>query len=163
MLWVDANPEQVAWEREVFRALGVVIVTADTTDSALACLQAESFDVVLSDIRRDREPLDGVEGAKRIHAAVPTIPIVFYVPEVADNTVPEPGTGITNEPNELLHLVLDRLERNRSRPARALPRRGPLEHDATADDGQIHAKRAQPVIAARQHVIVEDREVAELP
>jgi CheY-like chemotaxis protein len=114
MLWVDANPEQVAWEREVFRALGVVIVTADTTDSALACLQAESFDVVLSDIRRDREPLDGVEGAKRIHAAVPTIPIVFYVPEVADNTVPEPGTGMTNEPNELLHLVLDRLERIRS-------------------------------------------------
>jgi hypothetical protein len=27
--------------------------------------------------------------------------------------VPEPASGITNEPNELLHLVLDRLERTR--------------------------------------------------
>jgi CheY-like chemotaxis protein len=113
VLWVDDHPENNAWERELFRSLGVVIVSVESTRSALACLQAESFDVAISDIRRDHEPLDGIEGAVQIHDAMPTLPVVFYIQELTTSQIPEPASGITNEPNELLHLVLDRLERAR--------------------------------------------------
>lgn len=113
-LWVDDHPESNAWERELFRSLGVVIVTVETTRSALACLQAESFDVMISDIRRDDEDGNGMDGAMRIHRAIPTLPIVFYVGDLSSTGIPEPSSGITNEPNELVHLVLDRLERARS-------------------------------------------------
>ena len=66
------------------------------------------------DIQRDREPMNGIEGARKIHSVVPQIPIVFYIENLTSNQVPEPAMGITNEPNELLHLVLDRLRRSRS-------------------------------------------------
>jgi CheY-like chemotaxis protein len=113
VLWVDDHPEHNAWERELFRSLGVVIVSVESTRSALACLETEPFDVVVSDIARDDESGDGVEGARQIRRAMPSLPIVFYVGSLTSREVPEVASGITNDPNELLHLVLDRLERAR--------------------------------------------------
>ena len=114
ILWVDDRPERNAWERELFRSLGVAIVSVESTASAVACLATESFDVAISDIHREKEPEDGIAGAVRIHGAAPTLPILFYVGNLTGSGIPEPAFGITNEPNELLHLVLDRLERTRS-------------------------------------------------
>jgi hypothetical protein len=68
---------------------------------------------MISDIHRDNEPVDGIEGAKQVRDAMPTLPIVFYIEHVTSTQIPEPASGLTNEPNELLHLVLDRLERMR--------------------------------------------------
>lgn len=111
VLWVDDRPENNAWEREMLRVLGVVIVAVESTRSALDSLKGESFDLVISDIRRDNE--NGIDGANEIRAAVPMLPIVFYILDLTRSQIPEPASGITNEPNELLHLVLDRLERTR--------------------------------------------------
>ena len=113
VLWVDDHPENNAWERELLRSLGVVIVSVESTRSAVASLRAESFDVMISDIRRDSEPVDGIDGAMQIRDATPTLPIVFYIQDVTSRQIPEPASGLTNEPNELLHLLLDRLERTR--------------------------------------------------
>ena len=113
VLWVDDHPEHNAWERELFRSLGVMIVSVESTRSAVASIETESFDVVISDIRRDSEPVDGIDGAMRIREVMPTLPVLFYIQDLTSTRVPEPASGITNEPNELLHLVLDRLERAR--------------------------------------------------
>jgi CheY-like chemotaxis protein len=113
VLWVDDHPENNAWERELLRSLGVAIVPVESTRSALASLKAEPFDVMISDIHRDNEPVDGIEGAKQVRDAMPTLPIVFYIEHVTSTQIPEPASGLTNETNELLHLVLDRLERMR--------------------------------------------------
>lgn len=113
VLWVDDHPERNAWERELLRSLGVVTVSVEGTRSAIARLETEPFDIVISDIQREDDPVGGVEGARQIHAAMPALPIVFYVQELAGGRIPEPASGITHEPNELLHLVLDRLERSR--------------------------------------------------
>ena len=111
VLWVDDHPENNAWEREMFRVLGVVILAVESTRSALDSLKGESFDLLISDIRRDNE--DGLDGVNEIRRAMPTLPIVFYIQNLTGSQIPEPASGITNEPNELLHLVLDRLERTR--------------------------------------------------
>jgi CheY-like chemotaxis protein len=113
VLWVDDHPENNAWERELLRSLGVVVVPVESTRSALACLEAEPFDVVLSDINRDHESDNGIDGAMQIHRMVPTLPIVFYTQNLTSPRILEPASGITTEPNELIHLILDRLERVR--------------------------------------------------
>jgi CheY-like chemotaxis protein len=113
VLWVDDHPENNAWERELLRSLGVVVVPVESTRSALACLEAEPFDVVLSDINRDHESDNGIDGAMQIHRMVPTLPIVFYTQNLTSPRILEPASGLTTEPNELIHLILDRLERVR--------------------------------------------------
>ena len=62
---------------------------------------------MISDISRDNGKQDGIEGLKQLRAAKVTCPAVFYEP------VPEGALGITNRPDELLHLVIDGLERAR--------------------------------------------------
>ena len=113
LLWVDDRPEHNSWERELFHSFGAVVVPVESTRSALACLQNEAFHVAISDIHRHDDPAGGLAGAGEIRAIAPDMPIVFYVLELASTQSPNGAHGITNEPNELLHLVLDRLERAR--------------------------------------------------
>lgn len=113
ILWVDDRPENNAWERELFHSFGAVVVAVESTRSALACLQKEAFHLAISDIHRHDDPAGGIAGAGEIRAVAPNMPIVFYVQELASSQSPDGAHGITNEPNELLHLVLDRLERAR--------------------------------------------------
>jgi CheY-like chemotaxis protein len=113
VLWVDDHPEHNAWERELFRSLGVVIVPVESSRSALTCLESGAFDLVVSDIGGGDGEGDGIEGAIQIRRARPSLPVVFYVASLTGTHIPEPASGITNDPNELLHLVLDRLERAR--------------------------------------------------
>jgi hypothetical protein len=52
----------------------VVIVSVESTRSAVASLKAESFDVVISDIQRDREAVDAIKGAAPTRAASLAVP-----------------------------------------------------------------------------------------
>jgi len=114
ILWIDDQPAGNAWERQMLVKFGVSFVTVETTNSAIACLKAESFHLVLSDIARGDEPKAGLEALPAILEAAPAIPVVFYVGHVLPNRpVPVDSKGIAAEPNELLHLVLDQLERTR--------------------------------------------------
>jgi hypothetical protein len=113
ILWVDDRPEHNSWERELFHSLGAIVVAVESTQSALACLQGEAFHVAISDIHRHDDPAGGIVGAGEIRAVAPNMPMVFYVQEIASSQSPDGAHGITNEPNELIHLVLDRLERAR--------------------------------------------------
>ena len=40
VLWVDDHPENNAWERELFRSLGVVIISVESTRSAVCELES---------------------------------------------------------------------------------------------------------------------------
>lgn len=114
ILWIDDNPAGNTWERQMLAAFGVSFVTVETTSSALACLRAEHFDLVLSDIARADNPDEGLDALPLVLQMAPGVPLVFYVGHVAsDRPIPTGSKGITAEPNELLHLVLDQLERAR--------------------------------------------------
>jgi len=113
ILWVDDRPENNSWERELFHALGAAVVAADSTASALACLRNEPFHMAISNIDRQGDPAGGIDGAREMHAVARDVPIVFYVRQLPDGRTPDGAHGITNDPNELIHLVLDRLERIR--------------------------------------------------
>lgn len=113
ILWVDDHPEWVENEVATFQALGARVTTVKTTMAAMSALQGEErYDVLISDIARDRHNLAGIRAIPNIHEVAPELPILFFVgdyrPELG---VPTDAAGITNRTDELLHLVLDVLER----------------------------------------------------
>lgn len=110
MLWINREPTLNTWERELFHSFGSIVVPVENTRTAAAAAGGDTFHVAIADVRNRDDPSAGVAATEELRAAAPDLPIVFYVHDVAGGFG---GYGGTNEPNELLHLVLDRLERSR--------------------------------------------------
>jgi CheY-like chemotaxis protein len=112
VLWVDDSPSNNLPFRQVLRALGAGVEPARDTTEALALASTGNFDLVISDIERVTE--NGIDGLKVLRDSGVVAPAIFYVLRV-DRGRPAPDTalGITNRPDELLHLVIDGLERSR--------------------------------------------------
>lgn len=114
ILWVDDDPAGNHWEIASFRALGCEVMAVDTSAAALSALRSDHWDLLVSDMKRGDDPEAGLSLRDDIHEQGLDLYIVFYVGRL-DRTKPVPvGTkGITANPDELLHLVLDVLERIR--------------------------------------------------
>jgi CheY-like chemotaxis protein len=113
ILWVDDRPENNMWERSLLHAFGIETLTAETTRSALACLERRRVDLVLSDIARENRPDEGVRAIPEIKSKAVDAAVILYVGSLSSSNPPRGAFGITNDPNELLHLILDSLERTR--------------------------------------------------
>ena len=114
ILWVDDHPENNINEQRMFRELKTGVDIARSTEEALAILRNGQYDIVISDMARDEKATAGLEFLSQFREMNKTTPVVFYI-GVLD---PEKGTpaqafGITNRPDELVHLTLDALERKK--------------------------------------------------
>ena len=114
ILWVDDHPENNFNEIRMFRRLKVHIDIANCTEDAFEKLKNVHYDLVLSDIARDEESTAGLDFLKHFREIDKATPVIFYI-GVTDPTkgTPVAAFGITNRPDELLHLTLDALERKR--------------------------------------------------
>lgn len=114
ILLVNDVPDEMRHVIRVLRELDVEVVVVTSTDMALAMLEADSFDGVISDMKRGNEP---DAGTKLIHAMRerdlhrPTI----LTPGRYEAKLGTPpfAFGITNRVDELLNLLFDSLERTR--------------------------------------------------
>jgi len=111
-LWVDDHPENNLNERKMFRQLGAEIDTATSSNEALDMLSRGAYDIVISDMSRNGNATAGVEFLSELRKTNSTTPLIFYIGFIdpAQGT-PARAFGITNRPDELLHLTLDVLER----------------------------------------------------
>jgi CheY-like chemotaxis protein len=115
VLWIDDHPEWVEWEKRMLERLEVDVTTATDTGRALKRLHAAPYDLILSDIARGSRGDEGVAALPALRSQAPDTPVIFYVADLEEGREPPAGSaGITNRPDELLHLVLDVLERRRS-------------------------------------------------
>ena len=113
-LWVDDYPENNFNEQVMFRQLRVGIRTAESTEKALEILKTHHFDLVISDMARGDKNTAGLEFLKQFRKVDKTTAVIFYLGEFdANKGVPAQAFGITNRPDELLHLTLDALERKK--------------------------------------------------
>lgn len=114
ILWVDDHPENNENERRMFRQLGVEVDVAQTTEEALQRAAGGSHELIVSDMEREGDPTAGIDLVERLRQQNLQTPVVFYV-GVLDSSkgVPPYAFGITNRPDELLHLVIDVLERSK--------------------------------------------------
>jgi CheY-like chemotaxis protein len=114
ILWIDDNPENNQWECATLRQLGAHVTAVDSTETAIGCLRSDSYDLILSDVSRSGSSREGIEVIPRLRALRPATAVVFYVGRLdASDGVPLGAFRITNRPDELLHLVMDALERRR--------------------------------------------------
>lgn len=114
ILWVDDNPKSNVHESELLQSYGAKVHQVRNHDEARAFLDAHQVDIVLSDIRRGTDKTSALEFAKVLNGDGVVYPLIFYVTDLElDRGVPAGAFGITNRPDELLHLILDAAERTR--------------------------------------------------
>lgn len=116
ILWVDDNPQNNAHEASLFTTLGAQVSQFHDNDSAIKIIaqSASSYHVIISDIARENQETDGIDLLDKIKHYRLNIPIIFYVTQLErGRALPNGAFGITNRPDELVHLVLDALERIR--------------------------------------------------
>ncbi len=85
---------------------------AKTSANAMERLGKEKFQIVVSDIRRNGKNTEGLDFMAQMRAAGLNMPLIYYVSELDKaKGVPVGAFGITDDPNELIHLTLDVVER----------------------------------------------------
>lgn len=115
ILWVDDRPEHNDAIASILSGYGAAVRRALDTEGALTALRAELPDVVISDMERNGNWEAGKELAERTIAVDRRLRPVIFVANLQPG-VPHYASGVTNRPDDLLHLVLDQLERVRSEP-----------------------------------------------
>ncbi len=87
-------------------------MVAKTSEEAKQFIHDKKIDVIISDIKRNgkKEGLLFLNGLREIKI---TTPLIFYV-EFFDEKrgTPPFSFGITDDPKEMLHLILDIIERS---------------------------------------------------
>jgi CheY-like chemotaxis protein len=112
LLWVDDQPETVMYEIGILQSLGFMVEPAKTSANALEKLARGQYHLVVSDIRRGDNPTDGLDFLAAMRQRNLHQPVIFYVTHfLRERGVPPYAFGITDDPNELIHLVLDAAER----------------------------------------------------
>lgn len=110
ILWVDDHPDNNIWERKAFEAYNIRFVLAESTEEAQAHLKVRSFDAIISDMARKGDRRAGFTLLSLVRSAGLTTPVFFYCGAQAPNLVGETarrgGQGVTNNPDELISMVV---------------------------------------------------------
>lgn len=113
ILWIDDVPQSHDPETELVEHMGASVILATSTAAGAAELARMRFDLVISDIGRTGAAKGGLESLGLADGAPGRPPVIFYVGDLTSEGTPAGAFGITNRPDELLHLVLDALARRR--------------------------------------------------
>jgi CheY-like chemotaxis protein len=115
VLWVDDHPTWVTIEMKMLQSLGIRVDTVTSTADAVSWLAEWNYDLVISDIVRGDDVTAGLQMLETLRRFGLDPLVVFYVANLDQNRgTPALAFGITNRPDELLHFVLDAIERQRS-------------------------------------------------
>ncbi|MFB9525128.1 response regulator [Nonomuraea roseola] len=114
ILWVDDLPGGNSYLTALFRQLGMVVDEVTSTDEALAHLNRNAYDLVISDIHRE---MDGQAGIKMLHtfrARGINLPVVIHAARFDPTLGVDPMIfGGTNRVDDVVHYVIDVMERVR--------------------------------------------------
>jgi hypothetical protein len=114
ILWVDDTPDGNLPERKLIRSLGIMIDLAHTSEEGIDALGRADYDLIISNMSRGGNADEGARFLARVRAAGRLEPVVFYILNLDPSRgTPGDAVGITNRPDDLVHLVLDGLERVR--------------------------------------------------
>ena len=115
ILWVDDHPE---WNRDLIRLFEryeMVVDAVRSTDEALARARAGAYDLVITDMWRDTEHPSCAAGltlmdalSRRRHRP----PVIIWAAQFDPKLGVHPAAfGYAKHANELVHLVIDIMER----------------------------------------------------
>lgn len=113
ILWVDDEPENNAYKRRTLEQYGLEFTLALSTQQALSILRTQSFSLIISDMGRREGPREGYALLNELRKTDRTTPFLIYsnLPKegIAEKVLRQGGQGYTNDPTELVRLVLQNL------------------------------------------------------
>ena len=110
ILWVDDCPENNVYERKALEKYGISFHIALSTEQALHLLETNRFSLIISDMGRKEGSFEGYTLLDKVRKINNNIPFLFYTglknEEHIKETILHGGQGITNDPRELVDLVI---------------------------------------------------------
>jgi CheY-like chemotaxis protein len=114
ILLVNDIPSEMDAVVSMLSRLGMTVTVARNSDAAIEHLRRSRFDAVISDMRRDGVPDEGLRFLQRSIKDGIACPTIFTVRDYRpDMGTPAYAFGITNRVDELMHYVFDVVERYR--------------------------------------------------
>ena len=112
VLWIDDKPAYIASELAILRSIGIEFQLAASSAAGRAILDQQAIDLIISDVGREQKRRAGFEFAEALVADESQVPMVIYT-IFRDPTylLPPNIFGIALQPDELIHYVLDVMER----------------------------------------------------
>jgi CheY-like chemotaxis protein/predicted acylesterase/phospholipase RssA len=118
ILWVDDNPNNNRPEQQYFQQLGATIDNVPSTSDALTRLGEKSYAVIVSDMGRNEDSrerpfagfdlLEAIRQREREQRGQPDV--IFFTarstPTLKEEALNKGALGLTNQPGELIQLVL---------------------------------------------------------
>jgi len=112
-LWVDDEPEAIAWERAALSEVGIRSVWVAATDDALGLIVENDFDVIVTDMGRPESGRAGYDLLDALRRSGDETPVLVYSsskkPEHVAGVLEHHGQGATNSPFEIIELVAEQL------------------------------------------------------
>jgi Effector-associated domain 11 len=112
-IWLDDDlgaPELS--EMRLIKALNVQIDRVYDENLVEGMITATPYDLIVSDMKRGENAKAGIDFLEKIVAHNIRVPMIFYVISFKEERgTPPYAFGITNSPSELVHLVMDIIER----------------------------------------------------
>lgn len=112
ILWVDDTPRNNFNERRLFERVGARVDPALKTDDALELARVHPYDLIISDWKRPEGENAGPDLIAALRRERVSTPVVFYAGRVEGRSRGD-AIGLTNRPDELVHIVLDALQAER--------------------------------------------------
>ena len=113
VLWVDDHPENNKLEREFLKKQGIAVYTTKSTQDALILLSMYQYEVVISDMGRQSDPLAGlklVETMRRHGHETPFIMYTILPSEAQQQLLKEYGAqGVAVDDKALYQLLAEYL------------------------------------------------------
>lgn len=122
ILWVDDIESDIVNDVNRCKALGAAIEHAVSTAEGLAALGSQSYDLVISDMTRRRDPEAGFDLLSRMRERGIGTPLIFYSfhfpqsPLSRRRALQAGAFACTNSPTELLDRILEALGRSLAPP-----------------------------------------------
>jgi hypothetical protein len=112
-LWFDDDfgaPELS--EMRLIKALNVQLDRVFDENLVEKMLAETPYDLIISDMKRGENSKAGIEFLQKLVANNVRLPMIFYIVKMHEERgTPPYAFGITNSPSELVHLVMDVIER----------------------------------------------------
>lgn len=111
-LWVHKDPTHDLYEKQIFEELGATVHFAYSTDEALAAIERQRYDAVISNMRRQDDAEAGFTLRQRLLQADIDVPFVIYTRSSMESAFRQKAAQLniaeyTNSPIELFELMID--------------------------------------------------------
>ena len=113
ILWVDDRPENNVYERKALEKYGISFHIALSTEQALRIMETNDFSLIISDMGRKEGKDEGYVLLDKVRKTNKSIPFLIYAgsrkEEHIKETIRRGGQGCTNDPTELVNLVISNM------------------------------------------------------